>query len=126
MRTYNQINFSQISEILMQASLGVSAVCGYRVVTSDMIYSLSDLHNKSLTGLKEPYYIASREMGTESGFKEHCIDRCKSLGYPLIIAKIETDRVCYYNMTIMFTHGWEDRDNNYMEQKFNLLYKMED
>lgn len=126
MRTYNKINFSQISEILMQASLGVSAVCGYRVVTSDIIHSLSDLLNKSWTGLKEPYYIAIREMGTESGFKEHCIDRCKSLGYPLIIAKIETDRVCDYNMTIMFTHGWEDRDNNYMEQKFNLLCKMED
>ena len=39
----------------------------------------------------------------------------------LIIAKIETDRVCDYNMTIMFTHGWMDRDNNYMEQEFNSL-----
>ena len=121
MKTYNQINFSQISEILMQTALGVSAVCGYRVVTSDMIHSLSDLLNKSWTGLKEPYYIAIREMGTESGFKEHCIDRCKHLGYPLIIAKIETDKVCDYNMTITFTHGKMDRDDNYMEQKFNSL-----
>ena len=29
MRTYNQIHFSQISEILTQAALGVSVVCGY-------------------------------------------------------------------------------------------------
>ena len=121
MKTYNQIHFSQISEILMQAALGVSAVCGYRLVTSDMIHSLSDLHDKSWTGIKEPYYIAIREIGTESGYKENCIERCKGLGYPLVIAKIEADKVCDYNMTIMFTHGWMDRDNNYMEQEFNSL-----
>ena len=121
MKTYNQIHFSQISEILMQAALGVSAVCGYRLVTSDMVHSLSDLHDKSWGGLKEPFYIAIREMGTESGNKEHCLDRCKGLGYPLIIAKIEVDKVIDFNMTIMFTHGWMDRDNNYMEQEFNSL-----
>lgn len=123
MKTYNQIHFSQISEILMQAALGVSAVCGYRLVTSDMVYSLSDLHDKfkSWTGIKEPYYIAIREMGTESGFKEQCIEECKCLGYPIIIAKIEADKVCDYNMAITFTHGWMDRDNNYMEQEFNSL-----
>ena len=121
MKTYNQIHFSQISEILMQAALGVSAVCGYRLVTSDMIHSLSDFHDKSWVGLKEPYYIAIREMGTESGNKEHCIDRCKGLGYPIVIAKIEEDKVFDLTLTIMYTHGWMDRDNNYMEQEFNSL-----
>lgn len=52
MKTYNQIHFSQISEILMHAALGVSAVCGYRLVTSDMVHSLSDLHDKSWAGIK--------------------------------------------------------------------------
>lgn len=118
MKTYNQIHFSQISEILMQAAMGVSAVCGYRYTTSDMVYSLNELAHKAR---KEPYYIAIREQGTESGNKEHCLDRCKGLGYPLVIAKIEADKVCDYNMTIMFTHGWIDRDNNYMEQEFNSL-----
>ena len=122
MKTYNQIHFSQISEILMQAALGVSAVCGYKYVTSDMVYSLKDFADKMHSSqMNEPYYIAIREQGTESGFKEHCLDRCKGLGYPLIIAKIEKDKVCDYNMTIMFTHGWMDRDNNYMEQEFNSL-----
>ncbi len=123
MKTYkhNQIHFSQISEILMQAALGVSAVCGFKYVTSDMICSLSDLNDKSWVGHKEPYYIAIREQGTESGCKEHCIERCKMLGYPLVIAKIEADKVCDYNMTIMFTHGLMDRDNDYMEQEFNSL-----
>ena len=122
MKTYNQIHFSQISEILMQAALGVSAVCGFKYITSDMVYSLNDFANKMHSSqTNEPYYIAIREVGTESGFKKHCIERCKGLGYPLIIAKIEADKVCDYNMTIMFTHGWMDRDNNYMEQEFNSL-----
>ena len=116
MRTYNQIHFSQISEILMQAALGVSAVCGYKYVTSDMVHSLSEW-----VGFKETYYIAIREQGTESGNKEQCIERCKMLGYPIIIAKIEKDKFCDYNMTIMFTHGWMNGDNNYMEQEFNSL-----
>lgn len=122
MKYYYQINFSQISEILMQAALGVSAVCGYRYTTSDMVYSLNDFaSNMHSSQMNEPYYIAIREQGTESGFKEHCIERCKGLGYPIIIAKIEKDKVCDYNMTIMFTHGWMDRDNNYMEMEFNSL-----
>lgn len=120
MKTYNHIHFSQISEILMQAALGVSAVCGQRLVTSDMVYSLYDLRVK-MDAENKPYYIAIREQGTESGFKEHCIKRCKVLGYPLVIAKIEKDKVCDYNMTITFTHGWMDRDNNYMEGEFNSL-----
>ena len=121
MKTYKQIHFSQISEILTQAALGVSAVCGFKYVTSDMIHSLSDLHNKSWARLEEPYYIAIREQGTESGYKEQCIERCKCQGYPLIIAKIEVDNVCDYNMTIMLTHNWMNGDNNYMEQEFNSL-----
>ena len=122
MKTYNQIHFSQISEILMQAALGVSAVCGFKYVTSDMVYSLNELGGKMHIWSSDiPFYIAIREQGTESGYKEHCIERCKMLGYPLIIAKIEKDKVCDYNMTIMFTHGLIDRDNDYMEQEFNSL-----
>ncbi len=122
MKTYNQIHFSQISEILMQAALGVSAVCGYKYVTSDMVYSLNELSSKMhIWSSGIPFYIAIREQGTESGYKEDCIERCKGLGYPLVIAKIEADKVCDYNMTIMFTHGWMDRDNNYMEQEFNSI-----
>ena len=120
MKTYNQIHFSQISEILMQAALGVSAVCGFKYVTSDMVCSLNELDTE-FHAYKEPFFIAIREQGTESGHKEYCIERCKMLGYPLVIAKIEKDKLCDYNMTIMLTHGWMDRDNNYMEQEFNSL-----
>ena len=121
MKTYKQIHFSQISEILTQAALGVSAVCGFKYVTSDMIHSLSDLHNKSWARLEEPYYIAIREQGTESGCKNVCLERCKMLGYPIIIAKIEKDKVCDYDMTIMFTRYWFNGDNNQMEREFNSL-----
>ena len=124
MKTYNQIHFSQISEILMQAALGVSAVCGYRCVYSDMIYSLSSLGGERClwkSGDKRPFFIAIREQGTESGYKEDCIERCKCLGYPLVIAKIEKDKVCDYNMTIMLTHNWMSGDTDYMKMEFDSL-----
>ena len=118
MKTYNQISFPKVIEILTQVALGASAV-STNLIISDMSICLSEfrqsIENKNFT-----FYFAIREMGAECGNKEHCIARCKSLGYPLVIAKIETEKMDY-NMTIMFTHGWMDRDNNYMEQEFNSL-----
>lgn len=122
MRFNSQINFGKIACILTQAAQGFSAITGCNLIVSDMVYSLADLSmNIHSGGLKEPYFIAIREMGTESGNKEHCLDRCKGLGYPLLIAKIERDRVIDMNMTIMLTHNWMNGDNNYMEQEFNSL-----
>ena len=121
MKYYYQINFSQISEILMQAAIGVSAVCGFKYTISDMVHSLDELSKKGFSGLVDPFYIAIREHGTECGYKFYCIESCKALGYPLIIAKIEKDKVRDYNMTIMFTHNRVGGDNNYMEQEFNSL-----
>lgn len=116
--TYNQIHCNQICEILMQAAMGVSAVCGYKYTISDLVYSLNELAHKTRKGA---YYIAIREQGTESGCKEECIERCKCLGYPIIIAKIEKDKVCDYNMTISFTHNKVDGTFDAMEQEFNSL-----
>lgn len=118
MKTYKNIHFNQITELLMQAAMGVSAVCGYRYPISDLVFSLNDLKNKTD---KEPYYIAIREQGTESGNKKDCIERCKGFGYPLVIAKIEEDKIFDYNMTITFTHGWLDRGKDYMEKEFNEM-----
>ena len=120
MKTYFQIHFSEISEILMKAAIGVEAVCGHKYVTTDMIYSLNSLR-EYMYKFKEPYYIAIREQGAECGLKEACIDRCSGLGYPIVIAKIEKDKTWNYNMTIIFTHGWINNDNNYMKQEFNSL-----
>lgn len=121
MRTYKQIHFTKISSILTLVAQGVSCVTGYDYPISDMIYSLAGLRESMRENKGIPYYIAIREQGTECGFKEHCIDRCKVLGYPIVIAKVEKDKTFDYNMTITFTHGWMDRDNNYMEQEFNSL-----
>lgn len=121
MTNYKGIQFPQISEILMQAAVGVSAVCGFKYTISDMVYSLSELSKKGSNGLVDPFYIAIREQGTESGYKFYCIERCKGLGYPIIIAKIEKNKRCGYDMKIGFTHGWMDGDNNNMEQEFNSL-----
>ena len=124
MKTYPNKNFSQICSILMQVAEGIAAACGYNLVVSDMIYSLSSLGGERhcwRRGDKRPFYIAIREQGTESGYKEECIERCKGLCYPLVIAKVEMDEVCDYNMTIMFTHNWMNGDNNYLEGEFDSL-----
>lgn len=120
MKTYIKISFNQITEILMQSALGISAVSGCKYILSDMVYALSSMRTELDTSDKE-YYIAIRELGVENGSKDYCLERSKGLGYPLVIAKIEKDKVCDYCMTITFTHGWADKDNNYMEQEFNSL-----
>ena len=112
MKTYKNIDFSQITELLMQAAMGVSAVCGYRYPISEMVYSLNELKNKTD---KESYYISIRERGTEISNKKDCIELCKTLGYPLVIAKIEEKENFEYNMTIMFTHRCLDRVNVFFE-----------
>ena len=119
MKTYNKIHFNKVCQILTSVANGVAAVSGFDYVVSDMIYSLAEI-SKMINVSDVPYYIAVREQGTECGNKAHCIDRCKCLGYPIVIAKIEKDTFDL-NMTIMFTHGWMDRDNNYMEQEFNAI-----
>lgn len=120
--TFREIDFPKISEIIMQAALGVAAVTGRRLVISDLAHSLPDFYDKvwKNNGLKEPYYFAIREMGTESGALAVCLDRCKTLGYPIVIAKVESEKVCDFKMTITFT---SHPDGNYdeMEKEFYAL-----
>ena len=117
MNTYSQIHGTRINEILVQAAMGVSAVTGYKYPLSDMVLSLSDFSTK----LPDyPYYIAIREMGTESGCKDYCLERCQTLGYPIIIAKIERNKSIDYDMTIMFTSDPRG-DNLSMRMEFDSL-----
>ena len=104
----------------MQAAQGVAAVSGQKYIISDMVYALGGMMD-DIVAYREPYYVAIREQGTEGGTKEFCLYRCQNLGYPLVIAKIEVEKVCGYNMAIMFTHNWISGDKNYMEQEFNSL-----
>jgi hypothetical protein len=120
MRTYAEQNFPAMSEILMQVAQGIAAVSGYKYVISDMVHTLHDLSTK-LYELEQPYYIGIREQGVEGGTKEYCLDRCKGLGYPLVIAKIDKGTPFDWDLTLMFTHNWMNGDNNYMEQEFNSL-----
>ena len=118
MKTYEQIHFGKVANILMQAAQGVTAITGYDFVVSDMVYSLNNIPR---CAEKRPIYIAIREMGTECGDKEYCIERCKTLGYPLVIAKIEQDKICDYNLTLMLTHNWMSGYNNSMKLEFDSL-----
>lgn len=121
MKTYNQIHFNEVSCILTQIANGFAAATGHKYIVSDMIYSLTDLSDRNFKGdMKEPFYIAVRKMGTESGSKAHCLERCKGLGYPIVIAKIEQDNICDLNMTIRIS-TLTDGDWTDMEMEFNSL-----
>lgn len=120
MKTYYQIQFYQIASILTLAAQGVSSVTGFKNTVSDMIYALHDLSDTMHSwSTRTPYYIAIRKQGTENGNKETCVDRCKILGYPIVIAKIEADRICGFNMTIKF--ACHCTDINLIEKEFNSL-----
>jgi hypothetical protein len=102
---YNQVHFTKISEVLMSAALGVSSVSQSQYIVSDMVHTLSDFHENMVMGdMKEPYYIAIRISGVESGTYAHVVECCNHLGEPVIIAKIEHDKVCDFNMSVKFSH----------------------
>ena len=39
----------------------------------------------------KPYYLAIRKQGTEGGTKSHVMERCKALGEPVAVLKIEDE-----------------------------------
>lgn len=122
MRVYTEQTFSSLCDILMRAAQGVAVVCGSSLVVSDMVHTLTDLQEKMWDSpLSFPYYIGIRRVGTEGGTKEHCLDRCQGLGYPIVLCKIEQDQLVNWSLKITFTKGWANGDNNDMEQEFNSL-----
>ena len=112
---FKEIHFMRMSEILMQAALGVSAVTESPFVVSDMVHSLSDFSDKANAHqLTEPYYFAIREMGVESGTRTWVEGSCAVLGYPIVLAKVEV-ATYDYNMSIKFT------DQEWSEDEFNNI-----
>ena len=89
MKTYNQIRFSQISEILMQAALGVSAVCGFKYVTSDMVYSLYDARTQDT---KVPYYIAIESEVLKAETRNTASNAAKVLAILLLLQRLRKTR----------------------------------
>ena len=118
--TYKQTHLNELTSILINAAQGVSSVTGSKFPVSDMVYSVGELR-KVINNADVPFYIAIRMQGTECGNKKHCIERCSVLGYPLVIAKIESDKVCDYNMTINFTQAWASADIDRMKVEFDSI-----
>jgi hypothetical protein len=44
------------------------------------------------TDPRAPFYMAIRKQGTESGTREHVIERCRVLGAPLYVLKVEREK----------------------------------
>ena len=117
---YNDISFSRLSDILTRAAMGVGAVSNCLCPTSDLVYTLMDLRMRTPMD-DEPYFVAIRETGTEGGFRDYCLDRCRHLGYPVILAKIEgNEHTNDYNVEIKFCHAlWGDLPDLEREFEFN-------
>lgn len=108
---YN-IELAKIFNILMSAAHGVATVAQSNTPVSDMVFTLTDLNHWAVGG-REPFFVAIREHGTENGSKAHCIERCKHLGSPVIIARIEPNKVRELNMVITYNFA------NDVEKSFN-------
>lgn len=119
MRTFKNIPHMELISRLTMAAQGIAAISGYKYVVSDIVIEL----NKILPRLSvaEPFYIAIREQGTEGGTMEECIERCQCLGYPIVIAKVESDKVCDFNLTMTFTKWHNSANLNCLKKEFKLL-----
>lgn len=121
MRVYSEQTFPAMSIILMQAAEEMAAISGHKFVVSDMVISLSQLHEHILSeDSHNPFYIAIRTMGVEAGDKKHCLERCKGLGYPVVIFKVEKDNPVDFKMTVRLS---TQTDGNWlaMEQEFDSI-----
>jgi hypothetical protein len=119
-KTYKQITLNRAVGILTQAALGMNAMMINNCIIYDAAITLNSLICNAINQ-NSPCYIAFREHGMEGGNKDECLERCKVLGYPLVIAKLEPDNVFDYDLTFMFTRKWMDGDVNDMQQEFNSL-----
>lgn len=121
MRTMFEQTFPAMSMTLMQVAEGIAIVSGHNYVVSDMVHTLSALHDyvHSVDHEGAPYYIAIREQGVESGDKKHCLERCKGLGYPIVIFKIEEELIDYKMTIRLSTHT--DGDWTDMEMEFDAI-----
>jgi hypothetical protein len=124
MATYNGITMGQVVNILTNIANGIAAISGNHQVLSDLAIDFGTMRRHFCNEDNDrDFYLAFRETGVESGTKEKCYDRCKNLGYPLVIVKvtqhlfITTD----YDVTITLTRHRTSGDYNLMEQEFNIL-----
>lgn len=75
-----------------------SIIYDCNLINSDMVYSLNELRDAiEYPSIKLPFYLAVRELGVESGSKQHVEERCKILGAPVYVMKVEEaeDRMSY-------------------------------
>lgn len=121
MRIYSEQTFPAMSIILMQAAEGMAAISGHKYVVSDMVQTLSELNEHIMSEDSEtPFYIAIREQGVEGGDKKYCLERCKGLGYPVVIFKVEEDSPVDFKMSVrLSTQTYGNRLA--MEQEFDSI-----
>ena len=100
---FTQQTASQVVERLQNIATGYAAIYGYGIIKKDMITStdafddlIYELGNITL----DSYYFAIREMGVESGTRREVEERCKVLGTPVCIIKVEGAENRKFNVAI--------------------------
>ena len=85
-------SFAEITRKCNAIADACAVINDCNLIMSDMVYSLVELRKAlDYPSSRLPFYIAVREQGVESGTKDHVIERCKSLGNPIYVMKVEQD-----------------------------------
>lgn len=93
----NELTKQAIIELLNASAKEASIMFNCSLIVSDMVYALWGFSGWETSRNNEPYYVWIREQGVEDGTLEHVEERCKVLGYPIIMYKIERDGF-YFNV----------------------------
>jgi hypothetical protein len=64
---------------------------GCHLIASDMVLSCQEFAGVCELLTVAPFYFAIRKQGTESGTREYCRERCRVLGRPVYVLKVESE-----------------------------------
>jgi len=73
---------------------------GCHLIASDMVLSCQEFAEcMKEEDTPAPFYFAIRKQGTESGTRSHCRERCRVLGRPVYVLKVEREAADLFTLT---------------------------
>lgn len=100
---HNNQTAGDIVEKAQALADSVAVVFGSSLPSYDMVVSIKEFCNWSewgTEGANEAFFFAIRKQGTESGTRANVVERCKMLGTPLYIIKVERAEIDLFDMTV--------------------------
>lgn len=103
---YHHTTAERIATIARTIAGAVGACFGSSLPVSDMAIDVNRF-NKWCEGssvadadASAPFWFAVRKQGSESGTRENCQARCKALGSPLYVLKVEREAAGLFSLTV--------------------------